>query len=967
MISNSQNTLDSFENRHNAPNKAAIAQMLATLKTASIDNLIDDTLPNNIRLRSPITLPKPQTEFAFINALTTLASTNKIYHAHIGCGYYNCIVPSVIQRNILENPGWYTAYTPYQAEIAQGRLEMLFNFQTMVTELTAMPLANASLLDEATAAAEAMKMLYVARGRQKKRAHKFFAAQSCHPQTIDVLKTRASALKIELVIGALDKLPLDEEAYFGTLVQYPNTNGEIQDYTAFIEEAHAHNIKVVVAADLLSLTLLKPPGEMGADVVVGTTQRLGVSLGYGGPHAAFFATRETYKRRIPGRIIGLSKDVMGNAAYRMALQTREQHIRRGKATSNICTSQVLLAVMSAAYGIYHGAEGLKNIASRIWVLTHLLKQHLEKLDFEVVNTTYFDTLKIRLPDLATMDKLRAISDEYQVNFRYYDALQIGISIDETVSATDIERIIDIFSKVIGWRLVLNIAVELKKCRKKIDETYARTSAFMQQEIFHKLRTEHELLRYLKSLENKDLSLTHGMIPLGSCTMKLNATTEMLPMSWPAFSQLHPFVPAVQAMGYKKLVDNLGKWLCQITGFEGISFQPNSGAEGEYAGLMVIRAFHRDHRESRRNIALIPASAHGTNPASAVMAGMRVIIIACDAQGNIDIEDLKNKLRKYERKIAVFMITYPSTHGVYEEDILEICEMVHKCGAKVYMDGANLNAQIGLTRPALIGADICHINLHKTFCIPHGGGGPGMGPIVCTAKLAKFLPQHIFTSTNTDNKKAINAISAAAYGSASILTISYAYIAMMGTEGLTNASKIAILNANYLKSRLQRAYPVLYTGKNDRVAHEMILDCRSFKQWGVEVEDIAKRLIDYGFHAPTVSFPVVGTMMIEPTESESKEEIDRFCYALLSIREEIRAIEKGTAAMDNNVLKNAPHTLAMVTSDTWNMPYSREKAAFPLPYLRENKFWASVGRINNAYGDRNLICSCPNTSDFRRAK
>lgn len=942
---------EKFEDRHNGPDATQIADMLKVVKATSVDELIDQTVPANIRLKNPLNLPTAQTEPAFLKSFRSLLQQNKTFKSFIGMGYYNTFTPGVILRNILENPGWYTAYTPYQAEIAQGRLEALINYQTMVIDLTGMEIANASLLDEGTAAAEAMHLLHASLNPTKKNANKFFVDRHTFPQTLDVLRTRSAPLGIELVVDDLAQLDLTDPNLFAVFLQYPNSNGAVQDHTAFIQAAHDHDVFVAVAADLLALTLLKSPGEMGADVVVGSSQRFGVPMGFGGPHAAYFATKEEFKRQMPGRIIGASLDAQGRPAYRMALQTREQHIRREKATSNICTAQVLLAVMAGMYSVYHGPEGLKKIAGRVHGLAKLTASGLKTFGFTQVNEHYFDTLKV---EVADKEELRKEAELREVNFRYFESNHVGIALDETSTLDDVTNILSIFATATNKPVNEEPVNQLNQSG-AWPASLTRTSAFMTHPVFNTYHAEHEMLRYIKKLENKDLSMVHSMISLGSCTMKLNATTEMIPVTWPELGNMHPFAPADQTSGYQKLTSNLEKWLAEITGFTGVSLQPNSGAQGEYAGLMVIRAYHQHRGDHHRNVALIPASAHGTNPASAVMAGMQVVIVKSDAEGKIDVADLKAKAEQHKDKLAALMVTYPSTHGVFEEAIVEICETIHQCGGLVYMDGANMNAQVGLTSPANIGADVCHLNLHKTFCIPHGGGGPGMGPICVNDKLKPFLPGHAVIQTG--GEQAITAVSAAPWGSASILAISYAYIAMMGTEGLTNATKLAILNANYIKDRLEGHYKILYTGSNSRCAHEMIVDCRDFKKAGIEVEDIAKRLMDYGFHAPTVSFPVAGTLMIEPTESETKEELDRFCDALIQIRNEIREVEEGKADKENNVLKNAPHTAAVITSDSWDKPYSRQKAAYPLAYVKEAKFWPSVGRVDNAYGDRNLVCSC----------
>lgn len=945
-----------FERRHNGPDSLQIKEMLETIGVNSIDQLIDETIPANIRLKTDPNLPEAKSEHEFLKEFKQLASKNKISSSYIGMGYYNTITPTVIQRNILENPGWYTAYTPYQAEIAQGRLEALVNFQTMVMDLTAMEIANASLLDEGTAAAEAMSMLYAVRKGTKKKANTFFVDQHVFPQTLDILKTRSEPVGIDLEIGDMTMVDLDRPDIYGIFVQYPDNNGRISDQRSFIANARERNVLVAVAADLLSLTLLVPPGEMGADVVVGTTQRFGVPMGYGGPHAGYFATREAYKRQIPGRIIGVSVDKNGKKAYRMALQTREQHIRREKATSNICTAQVLLAVMAGMYGVYHGQEGLKNIALKIHGLAQLLNKGLNYLKYDQSNENFFDTLKINCTDNGLKEKIRIRATGQGVNFRYFEGPEIGISLDETSDVADVNRILQIFAGVAGKELSgFDLEKESESINISWDSALVRKSDFLSHPVFSTYHSEHDMLRYLKRLENKDLSLVHSMISLGSCTMKLNATSEMIPVTWPEFGQLHPFVPVDQALGYQQMCDELSDWLNEITGFAATSLQPNSGAQGEYTGLMVIRAYHQSRHESHRDITLIPSSAHGTNPASAIMAGTKVVIVQCDEKGNIDVDDLKLKAEQHKDNLAALMVTYPSTHGVFEESIKEICEVIHQYGGLVYMDGANMNAQVGLTSPANIGADVCHLNLHKTFCIPHGGGGPGMGPICVTKELEPFLPGNPVIPTGGEN--AISAISAAPFGSASILLISYAYMAMMGMKGLRNATKIAILNANYIKSRIESHYKILYTGVNGRAAHEMIIDCNEFKKYGIEVEDIAKRLMDYGFHAPTVSFPVAGTMMIEPTESETKDELDRFCGALIEIRNEMSEVQNGVADPNNNVLKNAPHTAEVALADNWSYPYTREKAVYPLEFVKNNKFWPVVSRIDSAYGDRNLVCSC----------
>ncbi len=945
------NYQEKFQNRHIAPNQQDTDSMLQHIGVNSIDELIDQTVPKKIRLKNPLNLPAAKSEFDYLKDLKETASKNKVFKSFIGQGYYDVIVPGVIQRNILENPGWYTQYTPYQAEIAQGRLQALLNFQTMVIDLTGMEIANASLLDEGTAAAEAMFMQYSL--RKNTNAKVFFVSQSLFPQTIDILKTRAEPYGIKLHIGNHENVDLTDE-FFGAIVQYPAGNGAVYNYTDFAAIAHEKNIKLTVVADLMSLALLTPPGEWGADIVVGSTQRFGIPMGFGGPHAAFFATKDEYKRSLPGRIIGVTIDSAGNYALRMALQTREQHIRRDKATSNICTAQALLAIMAGMYAVYHGADGIKKITKRIHGLTVLLNQALTNLGYKQENEFFFDTLQFNLGELSASIHAEALNNE--MNF-YYHGSKINISLDETTSLEDVKIIATFFAKVKG-KTIHDAGIDSLKEHLKpgFSSALARTSAFLTHPVFNSHHSEHEMLRYIKSLEAKDLSLCHSMIALGSCTMKLNATTEMIPVTWAEFGKMHPFAPADQVGGYMQIFDELNKWLSEITGFAAMSLQPNAGAQGEYTGLMVIRAYHHDRGEGHRNIALIPSSAHGTNPASAAMAGMKVVVTKCDENGNIDLADLKLKAEEHKNDLSCLMVTYPSTHGVFEESIIEICEMIHTNGGQVYMDGANMNAQVGLTSPAAIGADVCHLNLHKTFCIPHGGGGPGMGPIGVAKHLVPYLPGHSVVDIGGD--KSISAVSAAPWGSASILLISHAYIAMMGGEGLTDATKYAILNANYIKTRLLDHFSVLYAGANGRCAHEMILDCRAFKTFGIEVTDIAKRLMDYGFHAPTVSFPVAGTVMVEPTESEPKHELDRFCDAMISIRNEISDVENGLSDKLNNPLKNAPHTAAVITANDWDKPYTRQKAAYPLPYVAENKFWPSVGRVNDTHGDRTLICACP---------
>ena len=952
------NNQDKFVNRHIGPDEVQVKEMLDVVGVNSLDQLINETIPSQIKLNKKLKLEEPLSEYKFLENLKSVSSKNKIYKSYIGMGYYPTITPQVILRNVLENPGWYTQYTPYQAEISQGRLEALLNFQTMICDLTAMDIANASLLDEGTAATEAMLMFFHSRSAGKKNSNSIFVSQDCYPQTIDVIKTRANPLGINVITGDHRNTELTNDV-FAVVVQYPSADGEISDFRNLFEEARGKDINTIVAADLMSLILLTPPGEFGADCVVGSTQRFGVPMGYGGPHAAYFATKDKFKRQIPGRIIGLSIDVQGNKAYRMALQTREQHIKREKATSNICTAQVLLAIAAGMYAVYHGPEGIKAIADKIYFLTNLLNSGLNELGFKQVNKYFFDTIKVEL-DKNKLSKLKKSSEENGINFRYFDNA-VGISISEITEIEDIKIIFSLFEKLNPERK-LDFDKLLNNLVIQVPDKFERQSKYLTHPVFNSYHSETEMLRYLKNLENKDLSLTTSMIPLGSCTMKLNATTEMAGLTWPEFGNIHPFVPLDQAQGYAQIINELSDDLKEITGFQGISLQPNSGAQGEYTGLMVIRQYHIDRGDLHRNICLIPSSAHGTNPASAVMAGMKVVVVSSDPTGNIDMEDLKKKAEQYKESLAALMVTYPSTHGIYEETIQEICDIIHNFGGQVYMDGANMNAQVGLTSPAMIGADVCHLNLHKTFCIPHGGGGPGMGPIGVAAHLIPFLPSH--PVINTGGEKSITAVSAAPWGSPSILVISYAYIKMMGEEGLKRATEIAILNANYIKEKLKDDFKTLYEGKEGRVAHELIFDMRSFKTSAkVEVEDIAKRLMDYNFHAPTVSFPVPGTLMVEPTESESKSELDRFCQAMKLIREEIREIESGEADVLDNVLKNAPHTCQSIVSGEWNHPYSREKAVFPLVSDGINKFWPSVARIDNAYGDRNLVCSCNPISDY----
>jgi glycine dehydrogenase len=957
---------DPFPRRHIGPDSGQTGEMLRALGFEQLNELIDRAVPSQIRLQRSLALPKPRSEYEVLATLKTIAAQNQVYRSFIGMGYYDCIVPAVIQRNIFENPGWYTQYTPYQAEIAQGRLEALLNFQTMVIDLTGLEVANASLLDEATAGAEAMLMCHAI----KEDRNVFLVSASCHPQTVDVVKTRAAALGIKVAVQEHESFEFSDKV-FGALVQYPDTYGAIHDFSGLVDQAHHAGALVTVATDLLALTLLKPPGEFGADIAIGSAQRFGVPLGYGGPHAAFIATRDALKRQIPGRIVGVSKDSRGRPALRLSLQTREQHIRREKATSNICTAQALLANMASMYACYHGPDGLKRIAQRIHCLTRLLVSGLQSLAAEDSGISiqasgkdqpskgpgaigYFDTVCVRVSDAA---RVHQAAEAQRINFRALDDQTIGISLDETTTEEDLFDILHIFGrgKELGYGLA-ELATELSPT---CSTALPRTSKFLTHPVFNRYHSETEMLRYIKRLESRDLSLTTSMIPLGSCTMKLNAAAEMFPVSWPEFSRLHPFVPLRQARGYQLLFQQLEEWLAEITGFTGISLQPNAGSQGEYAGLLVIRAYHASRGEAGRNLCLIPTSAHGTNPASAVMAGLKVVAVACDKQGNVDLADLRAKAEAHKTELAALMVTYPSTHGVFEETIKEICELVHANGGQVYMDGANLNAQVGLCRPADIGADVCHLNLHKTFCIPHGGGGPGMGPIGVAEHLVDFLPGHAVVNLGGENP--VGAVSAAPWGSASILPISWVYVAAMGAEGLTEATKYAILNANYIAKRLADYFPSLYRGTHGLVAHECILDLRQFKS--VTVEDVAKRLMDFGFHAPTVSWPVPGTIMVEPTESESKAELDRFCEAMIAIHGEITAIESGKMDKQNNPLKNAPHTADMLAADHWARPYSRNQAAFPAPWLHEHKFWPYVGRIDNVYGDRNLVCSCAGMESY----
>ncbi len=944
-----------FESRHMGPGPADIDEMLGTVGYETMDGLLADVVPTSIRLDRALDLPEAVPEAALLDRLRSIASENEVRRSYIGMGYHDTSVPGVILRNILENPGWYTQYTPYQAEISQGRLEALLNYQTMVIDLTGLEIANASLLDEGTAAAEAM---HLAIGEAQGDANTFFVSERCHPQTIDVVRTRAWPLGVDVVVGDHRTSSLD--GVFGALVQYPATDGEVLDYRDFCERAHEAGAIVVAAADLLSLALLTPPGEWGADIAVGNTQRFGVPMGFGGPHAAYMATREAFRRKIPGRIIGVSVDREGKPALRMALQTREQHIRREKATSNICTAQVLLAIMAGAYAVYHGPQGVRSIAARIRDLTAVLAEGLRRLGHEVLTEVFFDTLRVR-PSGRDATDILSLATELGMNFRDFGDGTIGVSLDEPTRPEDVDDILTAFN---GGRPPEMNARGLTEAvdTPELPDTLRRTSAYLEHPVFNRYRSETEMLRYLHKLESRDLSLNTSMIPLGSCTMKLNATTEMAGLTWPEFGRMHPFVPMDQAAGYQRLFQELESWLAEITGFRAVSLQPNSGAQGEYTGLMVIRAYHQDHGEVRRDVCLIPSSAHGTNPASAVMAGMKVVVVRCDERGNVDVDDLRAKAAEHADRLAALMVTYPSTHGVFEPGIREICDIVHEHGGKVYLDGANLNAQVGLARPGDYGADVCHINLHKTFAIPHGGGGPGMGPICTTDELAPYLPGHVVHPVG--GEKAISAVSSAPWGSASILTISWAYIALLGARGVRRASEVAILNANYMAKRLEPHFDILYRGQSGLVAHEFIVDLRPLRRTsGITEEDVAKRLMDYGFHAPTVSFPVAGTLMIEPTESEPLSELDRMCDALISIREEIQDVETGVADREDNALRNAPHTAAMVTADEWTHAYARSMAAYPSPSTRDMKFWPSVGRVENAYGDRNLVCACPPIEEY----
>ena len=945
---------DTFIHRHLGPTDADVGEMLVMLGLQSLEQLSEATVPADIRLRKELDLPFHRSEQAVLQEIRSIAAENQIYRSLIGMGYHDCITPGVIQRNIFENPAWYTQYTPYQAEISQGRLEALVNFQTLVTDLTGLPITNASLLDEATAAAEAMAMcLAISRASGLER-NEFFVSQDCHPQTIAVMQTRAEPLGITLRVGRTQIIDISNPQLAGILLQYPATDGYVGDYGALVAQAHAAGVLVVVATDLLALTLLRPPGEFGADIAIGSTQRFGVPLGFGGPHAAFLSTAEAFKRQMPGRIVGVSKDVTGKPASRLSLQTREQHIRREKATSNICTAQVLLAIMASMYAVYHGPVGLRRIAERVHGLAVMLAAGLRLLGFDVAGEEFFDTIRVRLTKMQS-EPILIRANEAAINLRLHEDHSIGIALDELSTEDEIKGLMEIF---VGHdRLPFQVRDLSYSVTTGFTTNLARTSKYLTHEVFNRYHAEHEMLRYIHRLEAKDLSLVHSMIPLGSCTMKLNATAEMLPVTWPEFSRIHPFSPQEQTKGYQELFHQLEAWLAEITGFSAVSLQPNAGSQGEYAGLMVIRAYHRSQGAEHRDVCLIPVSAHGTNPASAAMAGMTVVAVACDRQGNVDLTDLEAKSAQHRDRLSALMLTYPSTHGVFEADVRRICQIVHTHGGQVYMDGANMNAQVGLCRPGDIGADVCHLNLHKTFCIPHGGGGPGMGPIGVARHLAPFLPGH--PVTRLGGQDSIGPVSAAPYGSPSIVTISWVYIALMGRDGLTKATQVAILNANYMAKRLEKYYPILYRGISGFVAHEFILDLRQFKETaGVEAMDVAKRLMDYGFHAPTVSFPVAGTLMIEPTESESRAELDRFCEAMILIHAEMQDIVKGRQPRTNNLLKNAPHTAQVVTANEWNRPYSREQAAFPAPWVRDHKFWPSVSRIDEAYGDRHLVCTCP---------
>ncbi|BAX80667.1 aminomethyl-transferring glycine dehydrogenase [Labilibaculum antarcticum] len=946
---------EKFVSRHIGPRNGDIKTMLETVGASSLEALIDETIPSGIRLEKTLDLPKALSEYEYLSKIKRIAAKNKVYRTFIGQGYYDTITPAAILRNVLENPGWYTPYTPYQAEVSQGRLEALLNFQTMILDLTKMELANSSLLDEATAVGESMYMMQALRSRAKKKAgaNQFFVDENVFAHTLDVLTTRAIPLGIDLVIGDFNTFEFNENV-FGAIVQYPASNGSVEDYSGFVERAHQAEALVSVSADLMSLVLLTPPGEWGADIVVGTSQRFGVPMGYGGPHAAYMACRDAYKRNIPGRIIGVTKDAQGNNSLRLALQTREQHIKREKATSNICTAQALLATMASFYGVYHGQEGLKRIAMHIHSAAGILSEGLKSLGYNQTVENFFDTLQVVIPAGVSVEEIRKAALEAEFNFNYINESLIGISIDEKISADELSTILCIFAKAAGKA---EVVVEEIEDKISFDSKYTRTSEFLTYDVFKRYRSETALMRYIKSLEKKDIGLNTSMISLGSCTMKLNAAVEMLPISWPEIGGIHPFVPIDQALGYKEIIEDLEKWLSVITGFAGCTLQPNSGAAGEYTGLMVIREYHISRGEGHRNVVLIPSSAHGTNPASTTMAGMNVVIVKCDENGNVDFADLKEKAEKHKDDLCAYMITYPSTHGVFETGIKEMMNLIHENGGQVYMDGANMNAQVGLTNPGTIGADVCHLNLHKTFAIPHGGGGPGVGPICVAEHLVQFLPSHKFVKTGGEN--AITAVAAAPFGSASVLPITYGYIAMLGADGLEEVTKMAILNANYLASSFEKlGFKILYKGANGRVGHEMIFDCREFnKSVGITDTDIAKRLMDYGFHAPTLSFPVHGTLMVEPTESEPLEEMDRFIEALAKINEEMKEIEDGVADVSDNVLKNAPHTHMVLTADEWNHTYSRKKAAYPLAWVADNKFWPSIGRVDDAFGDRNLMCTC----------
>lgn len=957
---------NNFARRHNGPFGDQIPQMLEKIGVSSLEQLIDETVPSGIRLKEPLKLPKGMNEYQYLNHIREIGAQNKIYKTFIGMGYYGSITPGVILRNILENPGWYTAYTPYQAEISQGRLEALLNFQTMVADFTGMPIANASLLDEGTAAAEAMIMLFNSRSRDavKRNANVFFVAEDMFPQTIDVIKTRAIPLGIELVFGNHADFTFTDKV-FGAVIQYPNQYGAVTDYSAFTEKAHANGTLVAVASDLMSLALLTPPGEWGADVVFGSSQRFGIPMGFGGPHAAFFATKEEFKRQMPGRIIGISVDANGNRALRMALQTREQHIKRERATSNICTSQVLLAVMAGMYAVYHGPKGIRQISRHINILAGVLSQELEKYGYKQLNNAFFDTVHIEIPANADPEKIREQALANQINLRYIDGNHIGISVDETTELKDLNKIVEIMATANGKNYIEFICVP-KVCEQisTFPENLKRSSTFLTHTVFNSYHSETEMMRYIKKLEIKDLSLNRSMIPLGSCTMKLNAASELFALSYPEFGAIHPFVPAVQAAGYHYLINELEKALCEITGFNSISFMPNSGAAGEYTGLLVIRQYHISQGNPHRDVCLIPSSAHGTNPASAAMCNMKVVVVKCDEKGNVDLTDLREKAEQYKDTLAALMVTYPSTHGVFEEEILEIINIIHAHGGQVYMDGANMNAQVGLTNPGTIKADVCHLNLHKTFAIPHGGGGPGVGPIGVAKHLTPFLPKHVCVETG--GKEGITAVSSAPFGSALVLTISYAYIKLMGGEELTDATKMAILNANYLKTCLEPYFPILYAGKNGRCAHEMIVDCNGIThQTNIGAIDIAKRLMDYGFHAPTVAFPVHGTLMVEPTESEPLFEMNRFIEAMIAIKGEIDEVASGKADKVVNIIMKAPHTAAMVSANEWTLPYTRERAAYPVNSLKEDKYWPTVTRIDDAYGDRNLMCTCDPIESYQQ--